>query len=88
VRKQSQMQTMDPVELMRELEPTVEANLNRHMSVAQEWMPHEYVPWNQGRDFIGPDGEPPRRAGTPAASATTCWSREPSIRSRSSATGC
>jgi acyl-[acyl-carrier-protein] desaturase len=52
------MQTMDPVELMRELEPTVEANLNRHMSVAQEWMPHEYVPWSQGRDFVGPDGEP------------------------------
>jgi acyl-[acyl-carrier-protein] desaturase len=52
------MQLMDPIQLMRELEPTVEANLNRHMSVAQEWMPHEYVPWNQGRDFVGPDGEP------------------------------
>jgi acyl-[acyl-carrier-protein] desaturase len=52
------MQLMDPIQLMRELEPTVAANLNRHMSVAQEWMPHEYVPWNQGRDFVGPDGEP------------------------------
>src|ERR1700753_1426707 len=52
------MQPMDTVDLMRELEPTVEANLNRHMSVAQEWMPHDYVPWNQGRDFVGPDGEP------------------------------
>jgi acyl-[acyl-carrier-protein] desaturase len=52
------MQKMDPIELMRELEPAVEANLNRHMSVAQEWMPHEYVPWSQGRDFVGPDGEP------------------------------
>jgi acyl-[acyl-carrier-protein] desaturase len=49
---------MDPVDLMRELEPTVEANLNRHMSVAQEWMPHDYVPWSQGREFVGPDGEP------------------------------
>jgi acyl-[acyl-carrier-protein] desaturase len=38
---------------MHELEPTVESNLNRHLSVAQEWMPHEYVPWRQGQDFAG-----------------------------------
>jgi acyl-[acyl-carrier-protein] desaturase len=38
---------------MHELEATVESNLNRHLSVAQEWMPHEYVPWRQGRDFAG-----------------------------------
>ena len=50
------MQTLDPLDLMRELEPTVEANLNRHLSIAQEWMPHEYVPWRLGRDFVGPDG--------------------------------
>ncbi|HEX3823970.1 MAG TPA: acyl-ACP desaturase [Mycobacteriales bacterium] len=50
------MQSLDPMDLMRELEPTVEANLNRHLSVAQEWMPHEYVPWRLGRDFTGDDG--------------------------------
>jgi acyl-[acyl-carrier-protein] desaturase len=50
------MQTLDPINLMRELEPTVEANLNRHLSVAQEWMPHEYVPWRLGRDFAGEEG--------------------------------
>jgi acyl-[acyl-carrier-protein] desaturase len=50
------MQTLDPINLMRELEPTVEANLNRHLSVAQEWMPHEYVPWRLGRDFAGDEG--------------------------------
>jgi acyl-[acyl-carrier-protein] desaturase len=50
------MQTLDPIDLMRELEPTVEANLNRHLSVAQEWMPHEYVPWRLGRDFVGDEG--------------------------------
>jgi acyl-[acyl-carrier-protein] desaturase len=50
------MQTLDPMDLMRELEPTVESNLNRHLSVAQEWMPHEYVPWRLGRDFAGEDG--------------------------------
>jgi acyl-[acyl-carrier-protein] desaturase len=52
------MHSMDPLELMRELEPTVESNLNRHLSVAQEWMPHEYVPWGKGRDFAGDDGLP------------------------------
>jgi acyl-[acyl-carrier-protein] desaturase len=51
------METMQPIDLMRELEPTVSANLDRHLGVAQEWMPHEYVPWRQGRDFVGPDGE-------------------------------
>ena len=47
------MATLNPMDLMRELEPAVESNLNRHLSVAQEWMPHEYVPWRLGRDFAG-----------------------------------
>ena len=37
--------------LLVELEPTVAANIDRHLSVAKEWMPHEYVPWALGRDF-------------------------------------
>ncbi len=41
-------------DLLRELEPVVEANLNRHLGVAKEWFPHAYVPWSQGRDFDGP----------------------------------
>jgi acyl-[acyl-carrier-protein] desaturase len=45
-------------ELLLELEPVVEANLNRHLSVAKEWFPHEYVPWSEGRTFDGVlDGE-------------------------------
>lgn len=39
--------------LLRELEPVVETNLNRHLVAAKEWFPHEYVPWGQGRDFDG-----------------------------------
>lgn len=39
--------------LLRELEPVVETNLNRHLATAREWFPHEYVPWSQGRDFDG-----------------------------------
>jgi acyl-[acyl-carrier-protein] desaturase len=40
-------------ELLLQLEPVVEANLNRHLTQATEWFPHEYVPWSQGRDFDG-----------------------------------
>lgn len=39
------------LDILRELEPVVAENLDRHLSVAKEWMPHEYVPWGQGRDF-------------------------------------
>jgi acyl-[acyl-carrier-protein] desaturase len=39
--------------LLRDLEPVVEANLNRHLASAKEWFPHEYVPWSQGSDFDG-----------------------------------
>jgi acyl-[acyl-carrier-protein] desaturase len=38
-------------DLFRELEPNAERLLNRHLGMAREWMPHEYVPWSQGRDF-------------------------------------
>jgi acyl-[acyl-carrier-protein] desaturase len=50
--------TRTQTELLFELEPVVAKELDRHLSVAREWMPHEYVPWSQGRDFGGPlDGE-------------------------------
>jgi acyl-[acyl-carrier-protein] desaturase len=39
------------LDLLRELEPIVAANLNRHLAVAQEWLPHEWIPWSRGRDF-------------------------------------
>lgn len=43
-------------ELLHELEPVVEENLERHLRVAKEWMPHQYIPWSEGRDFDGPLG--------------------------------
>ncbi|MEV6931084.1 acyl-ACP desaturase [Dactylosporangium sp. NPDC051485] len=43
----------DLLVLLRELEPVVEENLNRHLATAKEWFPHEYVPWSEGRDFDG-----------------------------------
>jgi acyl-[acyl-carrier-protein] desaturase len=48
-----------PIDLLHDLEPIVEQNLNRHFATAKEWFPHEYIPWGQGRDFDGVlDGEP------------------------------
>jgi acyl-[acyl-carrier-protein] desaturase len=52
------MPLLDTTRLMLELESTVEDNLNRHLDSAKEWMPHEYVPWSQGRDFGDLGGEP------------------------------
>jgi len=49
---------MDTDQLLRELEPTVEENLNRHLGMAKEWMPHDYVPWSEGRNFAFLGGEP------------------------------
>jgi acyl-[acyl-carrier-protein] desaturase len=39
------------VDLLRELEPIVAENLDRHLAIAKEWHPHDYVPWSRGRDF-------------------------------------
>lgn len=44
---------LDEVALLTELEPVAEVELNRHLSQAKEWFPHEYVPWSQGEDFAG-----------------------------------
>ncbi|WP_407939337.1 acyl-ACP desaturase [Nocardia terrae] len=52
---------MTPKALLAELEPVAEANLNRHLSLAKEWHPHDYVPWDEGRNFAvmgGTDWEP------------------------------
>jgi acyl-[acyl-carrier-protein] desaturase len=43
--------------LLHELEPVVEANLNRHLAVAKPWQPHDYIPWSRGRDFAFLGGE-------------------------------
>ena len=43
-------------QLQVELEPVVEREINRHLSMAKDWYPHEYVPWSEGEDFDGPLG--------------------------------
>jgi acyl-[acyl-carrier-protein] desaturase len=47
---------LSQTQMLLELEPVVEQNLNRHLSIAKEWFPHEYVPWSDGRNFDGPLG--------------------------------
>ncbi|MEV2223421.1 acyl-ACP desaturase [Nocardia vinacea] len=49
------------LEILAELEPVAEQNLNRHLSMAKDWHPHDYVPWDEGRNFAamgGQDWEP------------------------------
>ena len=43
--------------LLEDLEPVVAENLDRHLAIAQEWHPHDYIPWSQGRDFAFLGGE-------------------------------
>ncbi|MBC8992691.1 acyl-ACP desaturase [Micromonospora chalcea] len=50
------MTVLSQTALLTELEPVVEKNLDRHLSLAKEWFPHEYVPWSEGRTFDGPLG--------------------------------
>jgi acyl-[acyl-carrier-protein] desaturase len=40
--------------LIRDLEPIVAVELERHLGIQKNWYPHEYVPWSEGRDFAGP----------------------------------
>ena len=44
-------------DLLYDLEPVVAENLDRHLKLAKDWMPHDYVPWSQGRDFAFLGGE-------------------------------
>lgn len=41
---------MTDAALLRELEPTVETLLDRHLDTTKEWFPHEHVPYSRGRD--------------------------------------
>ncbi|MBV8966393.1 MAG: acyl-ACP desaturase [Mycobacteriaceae bacterium] len=45
------------VHLLHELEPVVEQNLNRHLSMAKNWNPHDYIPWSDGKNFYALGGQ-------------------------------
>ncbi|MFF3224734.1 acyl-ACP desaturase [Nocardia suismassiliense] len=44
------------LEILTELQPVAEQNLNRHLSLAREWHPHDYIPWDEGRNFAALGG--------------------------------
>jgi len=44
-------------QLLLELEPVVERLLNRHLSMSKDWNPHDYIPWSDGKNFYGLDGQ-------------------------------
>ncbi|HET9564737.1 MAG TPA: acyl-ACP desaturase [Mycobacterium sp.] len=49
------------LQLLQELEPVVERNLNRHLSMRKDWNPHDYIPWSDGKNYYalgGQDWEP------------------------------
>jgi acyl-[acyl-carrier-protein] desaturase len=40
-------------ELVRVLDPVVATEIERHLTMAKEWFPHEYVPWAEGTNYDG-----------------------------------
>jgi acyl-[acyl-carrier-protein] desaturase len=38
--------------ILHELMPQVGASLDRHVSAATEWLPHDFVPYEEGRNFV------------------------------------
>ena len=39
-------------QMLADLEPVVEALLERHLATSKEWFPHEHVPYGRGRDAV------------------------------------
>src|SRR3954463_15222232 len=44
-------ENLTDLHLLRELEPVVEKNLNRHLSMRKDWNPHDYIPWSDGKNY-------------------------------------
>ena len=47
-----------PADMLTELEPALQKGLDRHLAQATEWFPHEYVPYEVGRNYIDEPWEP------------------------------
>ena len=43
-------------DLLRELLPVCESEVERHMKMTRDWHPHDYVPWDDGRNFAALGG--------------------------------
>ncbi|MGB3485369.1 MAG: acyl-ACP desaturase [Mycobacterium sp.] len=52
---------LSDLQLIKELSPVVEENINRHMRMRKDWNPHDYIPWSEGKNWYalgGQDWEP------------------------------
>jgi len=49
---------VSPADMLTELEPALRRGLERHLSQATEWFPHEYVPYEVGRNYTEEPWEP------------------------------
>ncbi|MET9486518.1 acyl-ACP desaturase [Nocardia sp. NPDC006630] len=43
-------------EILSELEPVAEECVHQHLARAKDWHPHDYIPWDAGRNFAMLDG--------------------------------
>jgi acyl-[acyl-carrier-protein] desaturase len=50
-------QDLTDLQLLHELEPVVESNINRHMSMRKDWNPHDYIPWSDGKNYYALGGQ-------------------------------
>jgi acyl-[acyl-carrier-protein] desaturase len=56
---------MASIALLADLSPTAERLLERHLTTAKEWFPHELVPWSRGTDFVPGETWDPQAAALP-----------------------
>lgn len=66
------MKSMSGSDLLRELLPVCEGEVNRHLAMARDWHPHDYIPWDDGRNFAamgGVDWDPSQSALSETAKA-------------------
>ncbi len=45
------------LQLLTELEPVVEKNVNRHLTMRKDWNPHDYIPWSDGKNYYALGGQ-------------------------------
>ncbi|AGB25774.1 Fatty acid desaturase [Mycobacterium sp. JS623] len=50
-------QGLTDLQLLHELEPVVENNINRHLSMRKDWNPHDYIPWSDGKNYYALGGK-------------------------------
>jgi acyl-[acyl-carrier-protein] desaturase len=45
------------LQLLHELTPVVEQNINRHLRMHKDWNPHDYIPWAEGKNYYALGGQ-------------------------------